>query len=820
MKYLLITLLFVISFYSSFGQVPDMEMELEDISMEEPEPSQKAKGEVYGHFYRNGKFGFKITGVKDKEPEFDLIKSANGSFIVKKGGKFALFNKRAEIVIPFKYDSITYFKRNLDAFKIWKKKKIGILNAKGEVVIPFKKRDISFISYDYSVFVAVDEQGTKQLRLRNGKPFPYAYDFANVLRNGILISKDGKYGFVSNGQLTIPLEYDEINVGRKARSRKKDNIITWNSHLGVNQMLVSKGGKFGLISSTGEVIVPVDCDKIKYDKLRRFYYLTKDRKQGAYLPGRKKFIPIEYDRIYLDGTRYITLTKDRKQGILNYNLETIVPFEYDKVRLMGSNKGFRVIKNKKQGWLDKNGKELIPVQYDKIDDFYQSGFSGFYKVTMGDSTGVIDASGKVIVPVIYKYVFIEEQFFTGMSEEKKLGLINKQGKVVLPNEYDYINSTVTKGSKVIEIRKGDKKGLIGENEKIVLPVNNKTINYLHNSELLFNPRTSNKGAYLHIVNEKGKSAIFDEYTMQLVVPFAYDNILQKFETSEVTYFIAQKGKKYGVIDHKNTVIVPFEYSHLSFDQLPNGTYKKNLSGFYLPAAQRGKYGIISMNNKVVVPFQYNDLARISFDGYFKAQKGKQYVILSPTGKELKGGPFDEVELFEDEWALTFTNGKMSPFHKIKGVENFEKPMQPHDGYTTFEELKHALIKAFNSEDDSELRVFAKKIAPSEHMMYYLEMAFKNRSDFRYMNSDHIVNRYYEELLKFKYREWRWKDFYRRSNLTETKDYTLWKRGLVTNSRTRNHAFGNVKTLEKFLRNSMKINGYWISSYFMSRRFRR
>ena len=79
-------------------------------------------------------------------------------------------------------------------------------------------------------------------------------------------------------------------------------------------------------------------------------------------------------------------------------------------------------------------------------------------------------------------------------------------------------------------------------------------------------------------------------------------------------------------------------------------------------------------------------------------------------------------------------------------------------------------------------------------------------------------RYLEELTTFKNRYYK-SILFDKKSLTTVEDYTIYDGEVYTNKRTTDHTFGNVKYLEKFLRNSFKVNGYWISPYFMSHRFR-
>ncbi|MFO7862961.1 MAG: hypothetical protein R6U85_03090, partial [Salinivirgaceae bacterium] len=90
----------------------------------------------------------------------------------------------------------------------------------------------------------------------------------------------------------------------------------------------------------------------------------------------------------------------------------------------------------------------------------------------------------------------------------------------------------------------------------------------------------------------------------------------------------------------------------------------------------------------------------------------------------------------------------------------------------------------------------------------------------YVDISYIKEKYYNDLLQFKHNYWNKNSGlgYERTALTEVIDYTLYSDGFITNKRNTDHAFGNVKYLEKILRNAVKINGFWISSYFMKQSF--
>ncbi|WP_027420809.1 hypothetical protein [Crocinitomix catalasitica] len=244
---------------------------------------------------------------------------------------------------------------------------------------------------------------------------------------------------------------------------------------------------------------------------------------------------------------------------------------------------------------------------------------------------------------------------------------------------------------------------------------------------------------------------------------------------------------------------------------------KGLASKRIVAKKNGKFGLINFKNEVTSPFQYEALAKIDYADLYKAKQDGHYLLIDQN-KVLNPGPFDEISQFEDGTALTFKDGMMRTINKAGTITNEPVKMEPHEGYTTFEDLKYGLIAALESEDEELLKAFVDKIAPSEHLLYFLHYNFLSRKQLGNVDVAYVKMRYLEELTTFKNRYYK-SILFDKKSLTTVEDYTIYDGEVYTNKRTTDHTFGNVKYLEKFLRNSFKVNGYWISPYFMSHRFR-
>jgi len=177
-----------------------------------------------------------------------------------------------------------------------------------------------------------------------------------------------KYGYKdAKGKIVVQPKYDD--VGNFVDGRCAVNIGgKWLP----DEELIS-GGKWGYIDQTGKEIIP-----LKYDDAKTFF----EGGAGVALIGVK------------------TPLKTFKYGLIDKSGKEIVPPKYD----FGypPNLGFASMEfNKKAALVDiKNGREVIaPSKYDKliVDPLAE----GLIIASAGEKYGLIDKSGKEIIPLVY-----------------------------------------------------------------------------------------------------------------------------------------------------------------------------------------------------------------------------------------------------------------------------------------------------------------------------------------------------------------------------------------------------------------------------------
>lgn len=861
MKRLILICVFTL-FVDVFAQVPRKSQSQgrdeiyvdEPVKMDAPPMSKTAADEVRGISYeKDGKKSF-VMGDETKKGLYDQINySNNSSYIIKNGKLYGIANKKAEIIVKIEYDSIGVDYSTSNGFIVKRKGKYGKITSTGEIMLPIEYNKIIGGNQDVT-FVKNYKNETQLIINGQQKSTLEKIDYAELYQNLTIVKSNGKFGVVKN-EIIVPFEYDSIFLpikdpkhipigsNRAIQKRNTSNPLI-RSNQTVSCLTLQKNNKFGLINNEGKIIYPADNDEVFSAEMFGYYSVKKGNLYGIYFLNSKdkKTTEIEFDRISVDGYGAIMASKNKKMGIFNLKGEQITPFEYDnEFILQYSGIGYRISKDKKRGIIDQQGKIIVPPIYDDVSPFTY-GNRDFFKVKNGEKYGIVNREGKMVIPLDFEYIDDLNDNYLVVSPQRKVGLYDKNGNCILPVQYRWITKTASRSSTILVFSIDENSfNFLDKNNKIILPEDVIEYGYVLDEILLKSPIA--RDGLFYVRTKNGKYGMLNEISGTLEVPFLYDEIIQCTNSSEgITYFSVRKGNKYGLINENGDVIIPIKYNAISLTFANSTAYftdrsenENNSNDFQVVVAKDKKYGTVNLKDEVVIPFQYSFLQRLSYSGLFKAKTGNQYQILDKDGKGIINNTFDEVadfELVEENYnrdfmlqSLTFSNGKMRVIDNKGNFVGSEIPMQPHNGFETFDQLKFSLILALDSKDDKLMKEFADKIAPSEHILYYLKQNVFDEKTLN-VNIDYIKEKYLRDLLTFKYNEWnvdtssRYSG-YNRSSLYVT-DYTRYteRYGIVTNTRTTDHAYGDTRFMEKLLRNAIKVNGYWISTYFMTRGFDR
>lgn len=636
------------------------------------------------------------------------------------------------------------------------------------------------------------------------------------LPKNIVFSKNGKYGMIDlNGIEIIPFVYDDLYIDKSIVNNKyvanKSSLVkpVYKVETSNPKALVAyKDSLYGLVSMNGDILFETKYDKVIFNSV---FYVSKYNKNdfseiyGIYFPETGKILPVEYDRISYIDKDFIFLSKDGKFGVIDKMFNIKLPFKFERIEYLSSSEKmiFKVVLEGKYGLYSYEGKELFPPIYDDIRAYDSYGHKGKYLLKVGDVIGLFDLNiQKMIIPIEYNFISSADDFLTVVFKENLYGIYDLSGKLILPVSFDEVYLFSEKFGSHYLVKKNNYEGIINAKGEFLLEPVYKEIQKQYNEYMLKpNGFINLEKAHYVIKNKENKQGIYQDNIGQVTIPVIYDNILQKVFTGKINYFVAVSNGKYGIIDENNNTIVSFKYDSLAFypDALQNIVAKKGT-----------KYGVINYEGNIVVPFEYSHLAYLA-PGLFKAKKNEGYQLINAFNKVLNPDKFDDLSLFEAGEALAFKDGKMRVINKDGTYILSEVAMNPHQGFTTVEEMKYALIDAMDSQSNNELRSFAEKIAPSPHILYFYEKQENNHYEYvnryGYTDLENLVDVYYKALLIIKYNDWNEFDV---NDLLQP-DYSFFdNRGNITSTGI-DPLYSAV--FEELLRNPIRINGYWISSHF-------
>jgi hypothetical protein len=238
-----------------------------------------------------------------------------------------------------------------------------------------------------------------------------------------------------------------------------------------------------------------------------------------------------FESISLFGDSLILIEGDEDYKLARFD-GTVIPTQVlDEVGSLVSDRAI-FQSNEKVGYLNGKGKVVINPSYDAYTNVNSEGeFVGnFAKVSKGGKFGIIDKSGKVIVPISYNKLGAVSSLIA-FEKGGKWGFIDLTNKVVFPASYEYTESFANGLGIVQDLTL---RGAISSKGQLLIPIQFTSIKVLDESHFLVT-----LGAMNGIYTNKG----------ELVVPVEYNSIRKVQDDhylltkgQELHYFYAAENK--------------------------------------------------------------------------------------------------------------------------------------------------------------------------------------------------------------------------------------------------------------------------------------
>lgn len=339
------------------------------------------------------------------------------------------------------------------------------------------------------------------------------------------LEKQGKVGLAfENGKLILPAEYDYISYQlifqeyRLFKNQESVGLVTssgakklWGTYqsidvlktdgsIYVQNFVVKKDKKWGLLDSALRVQIPVEYDSICYDRRliydspevfeddeQLLYRVYKAGNHGYFNGNYELIIPPNYHEVTLLG-QGLYLARDSTHTTL-YTIKGKVIFsepieKMDAFPTLKNNhlQAFYLFKMKGETaqlqWFNQKGEWVKTLPYSDFKARNNGSLYSFYQyilVKKDSLWGAIDRHGEEWLAPVYDSLhyfnpgyYLGQQFILTFRNGKK-GLITLRGDTVLPPVYDNISMNYAQSMQLIEVVKDNQKGLVTVAGEVVVP---------------------------------------------------------------------------------------------------------------------------------------------------------------------------------------------------------------------------------------------------------------------------------------------------------------------------------------------------------------
>lgn len=469
------------------------------------------------------------------------------------------------------------------------------------------------------------------------------------------------------------------------------------------RILAKRNGKFGLIGANGELIFDFSYDNIELlpDDL---YLLSKRQSTGLVkalvkgaddwlYPASKSFVAsTSIEQLYYDeinSISYFKTIENGKFGLINDQKQTLMPNRYDELELLDTCPNERLFISvkvgNKTGLIDQNQNFIVPLATNQsIENFNEEeqifrvskmNYDAYDQEPTVISEKLVKGKGNILIESDSPITSVADTLYQ-YSKDNKYGIINDKAEVIAPAQFDYISSN---GYSPLVATKNAKQGILqpsGSTQQLAV---NKYYDRLQEAYI-----EDKNLAELQLSDEEINAREVSGMD-ELEVDDLQQTTQAQYSFSEALY-IAQNDSKFGLIDSKDTIRIPFLYDQMSVSM---GTLlvKKNQN-----------YGLLTPHNETVAGVLYDQIEEIynaEHDSAYKVTQGNQQGIIDVKGKKIL--PLsayqivDESDNTVDRYVIMGADGKYgllsADASSISIVANYEKIEQKLSNKNIIAQLK-------------------------------------------------------------------------------------------------------------------------------------
>jgi hypothetical protein len=438
---------------------------------------------------------------------------------------------------------------------------------------------------------------------------------------------------------------------------------------------VEKDGCGGFVDDKGKVVIP-----LIYDGYGTQWYLD----EGAYFKDGLATVRLKNMSYWLT---YPTITIDKNGKAQNdqvYGKYLLAHQEssgdsaslledYILYRYYENENAFTALLSDKWGVVEPTGKIIVPFEYDGVSvREHAETRETVYMVQKEHMFGLLDASGNEILHAEYNYLgyngayFIARKYSDG-ADVLKYGMIDASGSVVIPFEYDgMISAAREHGEMLIRVVKDSKTGLMDAAGNVVIPCQyDKITKYYYDPANSRYSGDDKSELNLYAAENNGKYTFITPSGK--VLPLGtFDSVA--FQDYDSRLVGVSRSGKYGAIAADGSFAVPLEYDSLERIRGSDGFIAEN----------GGKLGVVDNSGKMIIPAAYASLKHLGDSGGFIAEEHYKFGIIDKSGDIAVPIAYDRLEWISNDRFIAMKDDELGI---INGSGKFVLP----PGYSIIDE---------------------------------------------------------------------------------------------------------------------------------------
>ena len=373
------------------------------------------------------------------------------------------------------------------------------------------------------------------------------------------VKENGKWGVVKNRKQILPTQFDGIDA-------LGDGVISF-----------VLNNKIGFADTLGNILLeatyPIEKQSYREDfsQINVFDY-------GAAL-------------VEVDG-RYQLIDKQNKQ---------IIAQEYEITSRIGD--AVAIKKNGKYGIANSKGKILLYPQYLDISILIEGKLYAYKQISTSGLPmfGLINGKGEKISEAIYAdfgiYNGKQATYLKAYTQEGGQALLDDEGKIIIPPIYQVILPTIL--PQYFAITQNLEEGIIGKDSVIYVPPAYERVEIKITNDTFF------------LAHKENKTFIYDDNQNHIATIEGTILDIANNQKGEV-YFVIEKNFSYGIQNSEGKWVIEPIYDEILSIVADNICFRK-----------KDKWGVVNMKNEVVVPFQYKEAKPSPSKRFFVLYDGKK-----------------------------------------------------------------------------------------------------------------------------------------------------------------------------------------------------